>query len=203
MNERQRTGAVFGVILILVGLLFLAGQLLPGLFGWTLLLSWPLIVVGVGILLLVLGVLVGAPGLVVPACIVGGIGLLLYWQNLTGNWESWAYAWTLIPGFAGVGTLLLGLLTRNSRAMAGGIWSVIISLVLFAIFASFLGGLNFLGAYWPVLLIALGVLLLGRSFFGFARRRRWSDEGAIAPASQPATDFSRWQRAGGHDQPKE
>jgi hypothetical protein len=34
---------------------------------------------------------------------------------MTNNWESWAYAWTLIPGFAGIGIywpvliILLGL----------------------------------------------------------------------------------------------
>jgi hypothetical protein len=102
----------------------------------------------------------------VPACIVGGIGGLLYWQNATGNWESWAYAWTLIPGFVGVGIVLSGLLGGDTQqSVRGGAWLILISLVLFTIFGSFLGGLGLLGPYWPVLLIALGLLVLVRSFF--------------------------------------
>ena len=41
--------------------------------------------------------LTGQPGMLVPACIVGGIGGMLYWQNLTGDWASWSYSWSLIP----------------------------------------------------------------------------------------------------------
>ncbi|HUV89374.1 MAG TPA: hypothetical protein VMY80_06955, partial [Anaerolineae bacterium] len=86
---------------------------------------------------------------------------LLYWQNATGHWESWAYAWTLIPGFVGVGIILAGILGGGLRkALGGGGWLILISLVLFAIFGSFLGGLNLLGPYWPVLLIVLGLFIL-------------------------------------------
>ena len=102
----------------------------------------------------------------VPACIVGGIGGLLYWQNATGNWESWAYAWTLIPGFVGVGIVLSGLLGGEIRqSVSGGGWLILISLVLFTIFGSFFGALGIVGDYWPVLLILLGLLILIRSLF--------------------------------------
>jgi len=116
--------------------------------------------------LLIIGLLTGVPAMAIPACIVGGIGGLLYWQNSTGNWESWTYAWTLIPGFVGVGTILSGLLGGEPRqSVRGGFWLVAISLALFAFFGSFLGGLNLLGPYWPALLILLGLLLLVRSLF--------------------------------------
>ena len=95
------------------GLLFLAGQLFPGMFGRIGPFTWPVIVVGVGVFLFVLGLITGNPGMSVPACVVGGIGLLLYWQNATGNFASWAYAWTLIPGFVGVGVILEGLLAGH------------------------------------------------------------------------------------------
>ena len=102
----------------------------------------------------------------IPACIVGGIGGILYWQEITGNWESWAYAWTLIPGFVGVGIVLSGLLGGDFRQSArGGGWLIMISLVLFAVFGSFFGGLGLLGPYWPVLLILLGLLVLIRPLF--------------------------------------
>jgi len=106
--------------------------------------------------------------LATPACIVGGIGVLLYWQNVTGNWESWAYAWTLIPGFVGVGIVLTGLLSRGNRqSVHEGGTLILISLVLFAIFGSFFGALGLMGKYWPILLVALGLLMLIRPLFRF------------------------------------
>jgi hypothetical protein len=161
MNRRSSLAA--GLVLILLGVCFLVIQLVPGLEAWF---SWPLIIVGVGVLLLVIGVLMGVPAMAVPACIVGGIGGLLYWQNATGNWESWAYAWTLIPGFVGLGIVLSGLLGGETRqAMRGGGWLILISLVMFTAFGSLFGALGLAGDYWPVLLIALGVLVLIRSLF--------------------------------------
>jgi hypothetical protein len=170
MDERTPAAALrFGVILIALGALFLLARAAPDLFGWSGASAWPLIIVGVGILLLLIGAATGAAGMAVPAAIVGGIGVLLFWQNATGNWQSWAYAWTLIPGFVGVGTLVAGLLEGNSQTVQGGLWLIVISLILFAIFsaimAPFVGGPIFLGRYWPVLLILLGLLLLGRALF--------------------------------------
>src|SRR5690606_17133161 len=127
--------------------------------------GWPLIVIGVGVFLFIFGLLVGAPGMSIPACIVGGIGALLYWQNATGNWASWAYVWTLIPGFVGIGIILNGLLGGDKLrdALEGGGWLLIISLILFAVFGSTLGGVNILGPYWPALLILAGLLILARA----------------------------------------
>jgi hypothetical protein len=164
MEERRRSNLVVGILLVLLGAWFLLDQLVPGLHFWVnAQVSWPLFVVGTGVLLLVIGLLAGAPDMAVPACIVGGIGGLLYWQNTTGNWESWAYAWTLIPGFVGVGVILAGILKGQvRRGFSAGIGSIIVSLIMFAIFSSFLGGWQLFGAYWPVLLILLGLWILVR-----------------------------------------
>jgi hypothetical protein len=151
------------LVLILLGILFLVVQQVPGLQLWF---SWPWIIIGVAVFLLVLGLVVGEPSMAIPACIVGGIGGILYWQEITGNWDSWAYAWTLIPGFVGVGIVLSGLLGGDSRqSVRGGGWLIMISLMLFAVFGSFFGGLGLLGPYWPVLLILLGLLVLIRPLF--------------------------------------
>ena len=166
MKGRRRSSIAGGLVLILLGALFLAAQFLPGLRLW---ISWPWIIIGVGVFFLVLGLVTGEPGLAVPACIIGGIGGLLYWQNITGNWDSWAYAWTLIPGFVGVGIVLSGLLGENTReSLRGGSWLILISLVLFLAFSSLFGVLGPLGNFWPVLLILLGVFLLIQALF---RRR--------------------------------
>jgi len=162
MDKRRRSGLVGGIVLILLGLGFLAGQL--GLWSWTGALTWPLIMVGVGAAMLIIGLLAGEPGMAVPACVVAGIGGILYWQNSTGRWETWAYVWTLIPGFVGIGTILTGLFEWKWETIRGGIWLVVISAILFAIFSSIFapmfGGKSYLGQWWPLLLILLGVLTL-------------------------------------------
>ncbi len=168
MDTRPRSGVAAGALLILLGLAFFAYQFMPAWFNWLRIeSSWPIIVIAVGIFLLIFGLLVGARGMAVPACVVSGIGLLLYWQNFTGDWASWSYAWTLIPGFVGTGIILAGLLGegRLRDALMSGGWLVFISLVMFVIFGSFLGGLHLLGVYWPVLLILAGLILFVRAFF--------------------------------------
>lgn len=166
MQRETRTRVVGGVLLILLGLMFLAYQLLPAPFeflrGAD---AWPLIVIASGVFLLIFGLVVGAPGMAIPASIVSGIGFLLFYQNATGDWGSWSYAWALIPGFVGIGVILNGLLggDRMRDALEGGIWLIVISLTMFAIFGSFLGGLNLFRPYLPILLIVLGAVLLVRS----------------------------------------
>jgi hypothetical protein len=163
MNRRRRSSLTGGLILILLGAWFLAVQLVPGLQEWF---SWPWIIIGIGVLMLIIGLLAGVPDMAVPACIIGGIGGLLYWQNATDNWESWAYAWALIPGFVGVGIVLSGLFGgRVGKSLREGGNLILISLILFIVFGAFLGGPNLLGDYWPVLLILLGLWLLVRPFF--------------------------------------
>ena len=163
MPRRRGSNMAGGLTLIIIGALFLAYQLVPGIQRA---LEWPVIIVGVGVLLLMVGIVTGAYGMAVPGCIVGGIGGLLYWQNVTGNWESWSYAWALIPGFVGVGVVLAGLLGGDVRkGMREGSGLILISLILFAVFGSFFGALGMVGSYWPVLLILLGLLMLVRPLF--------------------------------------
>lgn len=165
MDQRQRSGLAAGLALIVIGAVLLAARLIPGLreYGW----HWPLIIVGIGVFLLVLGLATRTPGLAIPACIVGGIGGLLYWQVLTDRWESWSYAWALIPGFVGVGMVVASLLEskgQRGELLRGGGTLILISLILFAIFGSFLGGFWGLGQYWPLLLVLLGLFLLVQPF---------------------------------------
>ncbi len=118
MEKRNRTQLVLGVILILVAGWLIATRVNPDLAKIIRLpaFDWPMWVVFSGAVLLVIGLLVGAPGMAVPACIVAGIGGILYYQNATGNWESWAYMWTLIPGFVGVGSILAGILGEDFKS---------------------------------------------------------------------------------------
>ncbi|MEW5988293.1 MAG: hypothetical protein AB1791_16815 [Chloroflexota bacterium] len=161
----QKRGSIIGgLILIGLGLFFLALQMIPGLaVGVRMDQLWPLIVVGVGGCFL-LGAFLGAPGLAIPGSIVGGIGGLLYYQNLTGDWDSWAYAWALILGFVGVGIMIMHTLDGHVRQGIGaGGRLILISLTLFAVFGFFLGGWGRSDLLWPAVLIVLGLYLLAKS----------------------------------------
>jgi hypothetical protein len=170
VDRKNRSRLIIGVLLILLGIWFLLVQLVPGLDNFVRIeLSWPIVVVGVGLFLLLFGLLANEPGMAIPACIVGGIGCILYWQNATGNWESWAYAWTLIPGFVGVGILLSGILEGKFRSVWSSAGSLLlISLFMFLIFGSLFGDLPF-GDYWPILIILFGVWLFIRTLFRMRR----------------------------------
>jgi hypothetical protein len=166
MDKGRRTSIIGGAILILIGGLLFAAQILPDFMPnfWRIF-SWPWIIIGVGLFLFVLGVTLGEPGMAVPATIVGGIGGILAYQWYTGNWESWSYIWTLIPGFVGLGIVLMNLLGGKDSSLKDGGTLILISLILLAIFGSFFGALGMAGKYWPVLLILLGLVLMVRTLF--------------------------------------
>ncbi len=172
MSKQNRTQLVLGILLVAVGVLYLVAQQTPALRALLQVqFQWPFYVVGVGALLLVIGLLTGAPSMAIPACIVAGIGGILYYQNRTGDWASWEFLWTLIPGFVAVGILLTALLGEDTRANLGrGLNLLVVSAILFIIFAAIFQRLSLLGPYGPaVLLIALGVYIIGR---GLLRGRR-------------------------------
>ena len=109
----------------------------------------------------------------VPGAIVMVTGLILAAQNATGDWASWAYAWTLVlPGGAGLGLFLQGLRVHDPKQLRLGrnlmFWSALMFMIGFVIFESIfnISGQDFgivSRAALPVLLIIIGVTLLARS----------------------------------------
>jgi hypothetical protein len=179
MRRQGRTQLGLGIILILLGGWFLAQRMFPEVAAFAQrFTSGSLAVVGVGLLLLVIGLVLGAPGFAVPAAIVGGIGGILYYQDLVGDASSWSYMWTLIIGFVGVGIILQGLLGDNTRHnLRHGLNLIVISAVLFLVFSAFLGGWNILGSFGPaILLILLGLWVLGSGLYRSMRRRDQGEE---------------------------
>jgi uncharacterized integral membrane protein len=166
MDRTKRSTLAVGILLVLVGAYFIVANLVPAFNAWlNITMSWPLIIIAVGAGLLVLGLLVGAPEMAIPAVIVAGIGGILYYQNLSGNWGSWSYLWTLIPGFSGVGMLLANILgAKGEHNLRSALDTIGTSIVMFVIFGAFFGAFKMLGDYWPLLLVAAGVLLGIRSF---------------------------------------
>ncbi len=162
MKKGNITG---GLILILLGAWFLAVQFVPTLEAWAHG-QWALSVIGVGVIFLLASVLTNTPGLSIPAFIVGGIGGLLYYQNVTGRWDTWAYAWTLIPGFVGLGLLFFSLQTRQKDTSKAGFILVFLSMIFFAVFGSFLGAPKEIIQYWPLILVIAGLWSMSKALFG-------------------------------------
>jgi hypothetical protein len=156
----------FGLIVLLVGIWLLSVQLFPALRSWERQFStWPMIVIGAGGLLLALGLFTRDGNLMMPGCIVATVGGILMVNYITNNYFSWTYAWTLIPGGAGVGQVLAGMINADRQRVNHGLNTIATSILLFIIFAAFFGGLTWLGPYWPVFVIVAGLWLLVRAFW--------------------------------------
>ncbi|MDR3574414.1 MAG: hypothetical protein P4L50_11155 [Anaerolineaceae bacterium] len=144
-----------------------------GLYSWLYaqgLWRWPYIIIGVGVIFMLLAVLVRIAPFMIPGVIIAGTGLLLYWQNLTGNWSSWSYTWAITPMLVGAGILLAGLLSPGMRKAARGAWITIAAgAAAFLIFwSAFTGGWRILSVAWPAALVVIGLLILAN---GLRRRR--------------------------------
>ncbi|MBN1399732.1 MAG: hypothetical protein JXA74_02780 [Anaerolineae bacterium] len=173
---RNRASLYIGLLLLALGGFFLLASITEDLggplgqaLGWGGL--WPLII-------LVVGVAFWLPifiwwdrreqlaGLAIPGAIVTVNGLLLLYQNMTGDWDSWAYAWAVEPMAVGLGLLCLYLLTPErprgllvAAAIVGGVGAL-----FFIIFGSVFGGAIRIAG--PVLLILIGLLVILRGVRG-------------------------------------
>lgn len=175
MSQRKKSNITSGLVLILIGAVLLALQVFPGLSAWfRFTFTWPMIIIFVALGMFIIGLLTGEPDMAIPACIIGGIGGILYFQTVgVLTWPSWAYMWTLIPGFVGVGMLIAGLLNWKRKQIGEGLESILTSAVLFTIFGSLFGdifGYFPLKLYLPFALIALGVFMFIRALIRPVKR---------------------------------
>lgn len=170
--RRRRVGssAALGMVLIVVGafalVIVLAGIDLTQY-------GWPLFVIIPGLTLLVAGFASFGSAATIPGGVVTVLGLLLAYQNSTGDWPSWAYAWALVvPGGVGLGMYLQALRDRDQHALKTGRTLIFIGVMIFAIgfvlFESILGisgrDYGIVGkAALPALLIVIGLILLYRA----------------------------------------
>jgi len=174
-NTRGRSQLALGVILILLGAWFLADKSVPAFHSlFNQYTEFPLNMVVIGAGIFIVGLVLGQPGMSVPAAIVAGIGGIFYYQEMMEDYDSWSYMWALIPGFVGFGSVLAGLLgERTARNLKHGLNLMVISAVLFLVFSSFFGGWTLLGNYGPaILLILLGVWVLGSGLYRSFRNKR-------------------------------
>ena len=176
----QRWGGltVLGTILVLVGAgWFVLRELRIDPFEAIADAGWPFFVIIPGVVLLVASLVRTPPngvGLAIAGSIVTTVGAVLFYQQTSGHWESWAYAWALVgPGAAGLGMLVYGLIFGQRDLLGVGARLVAIGAAIFAvgywyfetIFASGRAPLE-LGQWWPVVVVAVGVLALVAGFLG-------------------------------------
>jgi hypothetical protein len=165
--------AVLGGILIVLGLIFFAGNQLNLDIGNA---AWPLYVIAPGVAIATLGLTQrNGSGLAIFGSIVTMVGLVLLYQNATDHWESWAYAWALVgPGGSGIGMLLYGTRSGDRKMARDGFWLILVALGIFAVGLVFFEGiLGISGDRLPlpkwvlpgaVILIGLLVLIRGLTF---------------------------------------
>lgn len=169
-------GVVFGAVALVNAVARLGravNALKPGAF------CWPAFIIGPGLLFLA-GARAGkkkATVLAIPGSIITGIGLLLWYQSIFVHWESWAYAWTLIPVSVGVGMTLHGLWGNKSQAARTGkgmiVWGMTAFLVLGALMETLINvsGSGFVRLIWPLALMGWGTYWVVRQSQGRSRAK--------------------------------
>jgi len=181
-TDHRRNPIIAGIVLIMIGAIAWAitaagmdpSQWLGGS-GWTLFIFIP------GVVLFVGGLLAQdepAVGLTIAGSIIMTIAAMLFAMDRTGHYEAWAYAWTLIPGAAGIGVLIHGSQAGDRRKVRAGGRLILISLVMFAVGAFFFetifqtGTVPFgVDASWPVVLVVVGVFVIALAFLREPPRR--------------------------------
>lgn len=198
IQSPQRRGgsqgaAVLGVALIVLGLIFFAGQALNMDIGEA---GWPFYVIAPGLALVTLGLTQRrGSGLTIAGSVVTMVGLVLLYQNATDRFESWAYAWALVgPGGSGIGMLLYGTRSGDRKMARDGFWTILTALGLFAVGLVFFEGVIGISGErlplpnWvlPVAVIVIGVLVLLRGLtFRDTRALEWGGGGEADEAPVP------------------
>jgi hypothetical protein len=171
-HARGALDVSLGVVLVVIGALFIAQQLL-GFDPWRWI--WPLLIVLPGVAFLVAATLGGRPatGLAIPGTITTTLGLLLLFQNTFNVWQTWAYAWALIfPTAVGLGIWLHGWLdgrvteARTGRYMATiGLWLFLGLATFFEVVLNLSGTFarGTAGTVLAAILVVAGALLIARS----------------------------------------
>ncbi|MCI0393675.1 MAG: hypothetical protein L0332_05400 [Chloroflexi bacterium] len=168
---------LFGSALVIAGALFLLGNLFDIRVGHFI---WPFFVMAPGAILLFLALVVEDPA-GEPMAMVGSlitmVGLVLFYQNVTGHWESWSYAWALVaPTSIGLGQLFYGGLKNRPNLVQSGKNLVKVGVGIFlvgAFFFELIIGVSGFGRgrlFWPLALIAFGLYLLVRNLIPRGRK---------------------------------
>jgi hypothetical protein len=165
MSDRNKPSIVIGTLLIAFGVLIFLGEI----FKSTIFQFWPLFIIASGLMFFVAMFVAGKSTgfLAIPGSIITTVGLILFYQALTNRWETWAYAWALIPLSVGIGMWIFGKFSELPELCSGGRHVINVGLVLFVVFGIFFelligisGAIRNNELLWPLALVALGIYLL-------------------------------------------
>jgi hypothetical protein len=165
MSDRNKPSVIVGTLLIAFGVLVFLGEI----FKTSLFQFWPLFIIASGLMFFVAMLVAGKSTgfLAIPGSIVSMVGLILLYQSITNHWETWSYAWALIPLSVGIGMWIFGKFSDLDELCRSGRHVINVGLVLFVVFGLFfelligIGGVSRNASlFWPLALIALGVYLL-------------------------------------------
>jgi hypothetical protein len=143
--------------------------------------GWPFFVIIPGVILMLSSLIPKPPGGVafaIAGSIVTTVGLVLFYQEQTAHWESWAYAWALVgPGAAGLGMSVYGLIFDQRHLVSAGLRLATIASAIFVagywffetVFATGRAPVD-LGAWWPVAIIVAGLAVLAIGLESGSRR---------------------------------
>lgn len=116
---QKKTSLLFGITLILLGVLALGGNMLiravgmDGLLGFR---AWPIIVVGLGLLFclapFIFYKLRGLSGLFIPGLPILVTGILLFAASLSSSWHIWSIFWPLIVIGLALGFVLMAVFLK-------------------------------------------------------------------------------------------
>src|SRR5690349_21065109 len=87
-----RGGVVAGTLLVLLGLVLLI-QPVTGMNPWAAIWPFCIIIPGLSFFMVALGIGRPAAPLAIPGSILTTLGLILFYQNTFGYFQSWAYTW--------------------------------------------------------------------------------------------------------------
>jgi len=164
MNTLNR-GTIFSAFLLIgMGVLFL----ILDIAGISMAKTWPVIFLALGAVFFLPALLWPSQkgwlaAFLIPGSILLSLGAIFLYNTLSGDWASWAYAWILINAGVGIGLALAAWIGGWGREVTTiGWWLVVLSVIVFSIFATLFGG-PALKASGPALLILCGAWLMLRS----------------------------------------
>jgi peptidoglycan/LPS O-acetylase OafA/YrhL len=170
------------------GGLLLGGLLTLFLLRHVIAVSVPFYVILPGLVLLVSALMFGkrAAVLAIPGCMAVTFGSILFYQQASGNYQSWNYAWALILAAAGLGMVIQGTKSKRRRnlrygmrTLSSGAFLFLLLGTIFALISSSDGAepSNVGNVLWPLALIGAGVVMI-------LRRSVW-DSYSAAPVRDP------------------
>lgn len=154
----RRNSFISGIAFILLGFFWLANEFIDFNIG-------ALVLPGLALVFIVWGILTRESGLLVPGGILAGVGAGVYLMNslpLGGSGQPGVFLLSLAAGFASV-TVLSRVFSDETHwwalwpAFFIGLTGLALSLGGVALTA-----LEFVGTYWPVVLILIGVSIIFR-----------------------------------------